>query len=283
MAINTRLSWWPVDKLIAAYLILTTGLIIAWFPKIPEAIWLLAAHAAAILVLLAARGNEAFHNWYPLPYVAACYKEMAILIPAIRGTNYDAELARLDFRIWSENPTVWIERIQNPALTEFLQIAYSLFIPAVLVVAFLLWKRRKLVEFRYYAFLIAIGFLASYVGYLLVPVRGPRFYLHDLQHLPLAGSWLFHSLQGALDRLESAHYDCFPSGHTELTMLACWGSRLVSAELFYAFLGYTPCIIFATVYLRYHYTIDVLAGALLALGLMWAAPVVYRMLEKRGR
>ena len=96
-----------------------------------------------MLVLLAARGNEAFHHWYPLPYVAACYKEMAILIPAIRGANYDAELARLDFRIWRENPTVWLERIQNPVLTEFLQIAYSLFIPAVLVVAFLLWKRRR--------------------------------------------------------------------------------------------------------------------------------------------
>ena len=67
-----------------------------------------------------------------------------------------------------------------------------------------------------------------------------------------------------LDRLESAHYDCFPSGHTELTLLALWGSRMVSKRLFRIYFLYTPLIIFATVYLRYHYTVDVLAGAALA-------------------
>ena len=67
-------------------------------------------------------------------------------------------------------------------------------------------------------------------------------------------------MQNALDRLESAHYDCFPSGHTELTILAWWGSRMVSKRWFRVYLAYTPFIIFATVYLRYHYTVDLLAG-----------------------
>ena len=44
----------------------------------------------------------------------------------------------------------------------------------------------------------------------------------------------------ALDRLESAHYDCFPSGHTELTILAWWGSRMVSKRLFRVYFAYTP-------------------------------------------
>ncbi len=145
----------------------------------------------------------------------------------------------------------------------------------------LLWlQRKRLVEFRFYAFLIALGFLASYVGYILVPVRGPRFLLQDLP--PLRGLWLTTLLQNTLDRLESAAYDCFPSGHTELTMLACWGSRMVSSRLFYLFAAYTPCIIFATVYLRYHYTIDVLAGAALAFVLIAVAPHVYTDLDKRG-
>jgi len=37
--------------------------------------------------------------------------------------------------------------------------------------------------------------------------------------------WLFKGMQATLDRLESAYYDCFPSGHTLLTILAWWGSR----------------------------------------------------------
>jgi len=244
------------------------------------------ALAVALLILEVKRPNAAswfFRNWYPLLYVAACYKEMAVLVPAIRGWRADQALAALDHRIWNANPTVWLERIQTPALTEFLQIAYTLFVPAVLLVPLLIWLRRRYESFQYYAFLIALGFLASYVGYLLVPARGPRFLLAALQHAPLRGLWLFGGMQASLDRLESVNYDCFPSGHTELTILACWGSRMVSKRLFRVYLFYTPPLIFATVYLRYHYTVDVLAGAALALVLILAAPVAYRKLTHRGQ
>jgi membrane-associated phospholipid phosphatase len=124
--------------------------------------------------------------------------------------------------------------------------------------------------------------LVSYIGYLIVPARGPRFLLKHLQHIPLQGLWLFQGMQSTLDRLESAHYDCFPSGHTELTILAWWGSRMVSNRLFKVYFAYTPLIIFATVYLRYHYSVDVLAGAVVAAGLIVSAPVVYQSLAKGG-
>ena len=97
---------------------------------------------------------------------------------------------------------------------------------------------------------------------------------------PLCGLWCAESLHRFVDSAEWHHWDCFPSGHTELTILACWGSQMVSRRLFYLFLGYTPCIIFATVYLRYHYTVDVLAGAVVAAGLICLAPVLYRNLSK---
>ena len=277
--------FWAVDKVILAYFAFTTVLILGWWNSIPGAAGLFFVHlaAAALLLLEAFWPNPTswgFRHWYPLPYVAYCYREMAILIPAVRGTDADRWLARLDFRIWGAHPTVWLERFQHPALVEFFQLAYTLFVPAVLFVAFLLWKKRLYAEFRYYAFLIALGFLVSYVGYLLVPARGPRFLLKSLQHIPLQGLWLFQAMQSTLDRLESAHYDCFPSGHTELTLLAFWGSRLVSKPLFRIYLAYTPFLIFATVYLRYHYTVDVMAGAGTAFVLILASPALYRKLSK---
>jgi membrane-associated phospholipid phosphatase len=128
--------------------------------------------------------------------------------------------------------------------------------------------------------LIALGYLASYVGYLIVPARGPRFLLNHLQHIPLQGLWLFRAMQTTLDRLESAHYDCFPSGHTELTILAWWSSQAISKPLFRVYFAYTPLIIFATVYLRYHYTVDVLAGIVLAAVLILSAPALYKKLSK---
>jgi membrane-associated phospholipid phosphatase len=204
---------------------------------------------------------------------------MALLIPAVRHMDADRALATLDYAFWRANPTVWLERIASPALTEYLQIVYTLFVPMVLLIAFMLWRHRRYGEFQYYAFLIALGFLVSYVGYLVVPARGPRYLLRDLQHAPLRGMWLFQSMQEGLDRLESAHYDCFPSGHTELTILAWWGSRLLGYRWFWLYFAYTLSIIFATVYLRYHYTVDLLAGALVAAILTATSPYIYRKLK----
>jgi membrane-associated phospholipid phosphatase len=258
---------------------------VGWWSKVPEAPLLLLWHVVAIAVAVyeIKRPNRTswfFRNWYALPYVAACYKEMALFIPAVRRTDADLWLAELDLRIWHVHPSVWLERIQRPALTEVVQIAYTLFVPAVLLVPVLVWRRRRFADFQYLAFLIALGYLVSYIGYILVPARGPRFLLKHFQHIPLQGLWLFNAMQSTLDRLESAHYDCFPSGHTELTILAWWGSQLVSKPLFRAYFAYTLSIIFATVYLRYHYTVDVMAGAAVAAALILTAPVFYRKLSK---
>jgi membrane-associated phospholipid phosphatase len=279
--------FWAVDKVILAYFAGSVVLILGWWSTLPAALPLLAANliGGAAIVYQVKRPNPTswiFRNWYALPFVASCYKEMALFIPVVRHSDADQWLADLDFRIWGAHPSVWLERVHSPLLTEFLQVVYTLFVPAVLCIAWVLWRRGCTRDFQYYAFLIALGFLTSYIGYILVPARGPRFLLKQMQHFPLQGLWLFQTMQSALDRLESAHYDCFPSGHTELTILAWWGSRMVSKRWFRVYLVYTLCIIFATVYLRYHYTVDLLAGMVTAAVLILTAPRLYQKLSPKG-
>ncbi len=277
------LCWLPTDTLITAYLAGIGGLILLHRSQIPGAGALLALHAAGIGLILVLAGADrvrdpvlwALRHWYPLPYVAACYREMAILIPAVRRVSYDAVLARLDRWLWGADPTVWMEFLHRRWLTEFLQAVYVLFFVVVLLTAGVLWRRGRVEEFRFYAFVISLGFLASYVGYLLAPVRGPRFFLENLHRAPLEGLWLFWPLRNLLDSLESVHYDCFPSGHVALTLLACWGARWVSPALARVYRIYAVIMVFSTVYLRYHYTVDLLAGALLAVAVRVAAPRLY--------
>ena len=105
--------------------------------------WLVAAHILALAVIIGEvkfpnRTTWLFRNWYPLPYVASCYKEMALLIPAVRQDDISVQfsdrwLASLDFRIWGANPCVWLERILWPALVEWEQLLYTLFLPAVIM------------------------------------------------------------------------------------------------------------------------------------------------------
>jgi membrane-associated phospholipid phosphatase len=297
--VGMRLAvFWPADKVIFVYSAFMCAIELIWFRQIPDAGWLLALHAIGIvLIVLAARSVFqspstgpiwtfrpvwTFRHWYPLLYVACCYREMAMIIAGIRHDHADLALAAIDHAFWGVYPTVWLERLYSPAFTEFLQIIYTLFLPVALLVPFVIWLQKRYVEFRYMAFLLSLGFLVSYLGYLLVPAHGPRFLLADVQHLPLRGLWLFNSMQATLNRLEQDHYDCFPSGHTELTILACWLSRSISKRLFWVYFLYTLCIVFATVYLRYHYTVDLLAGVMVALVLILAAPALYRVLSEKG-
>jgi len=279
-----RLAWRPIDSLLASYLLLT-GLLVAWaYVQIPAAPLLLAWHVFGIVGIVVLARAELWRprgvvwvlrHWYPLPYVAACYREMALLIPAIRGLDYDAAMAWLDYRIWGVHPTVWLERLHHPWLTEFLQLAYTLFFAAILLVAGILWRRREVEQFRYYAFLISLGFLASYIGYFAVPVRGPRFLLADLHAAPLEGVWLFTGLRQGLDWLESVHYDCFPSGHVAMTLIAWWGAARLSRGWGWVYAAYAAVMVFSTVYLRYHYTVDLPAGALLAGAVLAIGPRLY--------
>jgi hypothetical protein len=104
--------------------------ILLFWNRLPEPAWLLAWHLAAIALAIWAiratgRASWIFRHWYPLPYVAWCYREMAVLMPSLRGWEADAELAHLDYRLWGVHPTVWLERISTPILTEYLQIVYT--------------------------------------------------------------------------------------------------------------------------------------------------------------
>jgi len=279
--------WWPVDRLLLTYLALTAGLKILGWNRLPQAAWLLAADFLAVALLGLAvrfphsRAAHVFRHWYPLPYVIACYKEMSLIIPAVRGTGADAALAALEQALWGVQPTVWLERWLNPLAVEVLQTVYFGFVPMVLSVCVLLWRRRRFEDFRYYGFAVALGFVASYVGYLAVPVRGPRFFIARLYTREVHG-WILHQpLSRLLDQIESYHFDCFPSGHTALMIVACWGARMVSRNWFRVMVLYTLGVVSATVYLRYHYTVDLLAGAVLAGLLLVATPHLYRRLGGR--
>ena len=138
-----RRGFWPVDKVVLPYYAAATIAILLFWNRLPHPGWLFAWHLAAIAIALWAiratgRASWLFHHWYPLPYVAWCYREMAVLWPKLRGWEADADLARLDHAFWGVNPTVWLEQISSPILTEYLQMVYALFVPAVLLIAYLL-------------------------------------------------------------------------------------------------------------------------------------------------
>src|SRR5262249_55271134 len=131
----------------------------------------------------------------------------------------------------------------------------------------------------FWVFVVAAGFYLSYAGYIVVPATGPRFLTEIVssQTKPLAGVWLFETVRATLDRAERLTPDCFPSGHTEITLLVLYYSRRFHRPTFFFLLPLGAGVILSTVYLRYHYVVDVVAGAALAALIIAGARGLYRL------
>ena len=275
---------WPIDKLFIAYAAIMAGLLAFASGHDAFALLLIFGHVAAIGALIVIARNSSpvaifLHHWYLLLYVPFCYKQVPYLVSALHLRAADNTLAHWDLAMWTVDPVFWLSSIQSRFVVEFLQAVYTMFIPGLLVLALVLWLRRPREEFRLGTFTIALTFLVSYLGYFLLPARGPRLMEYASHYAPLQGLWAFHSFQSILDKLEGLQYDCFPSGHVAVVLVGCWIARQISPRVFYTFAAFAACITFSTVYLRYHYVIDVIAGMALAIVVIAAAPLLYHKLE----
>ncbi|HJQ68891.1 MAG TPA: phosphatase PAP2 family protein [Blastocatellia bacterium] len=274
----------PADKIIIAYLVVIAALIIISIDRVRYGWLLVAAHIVAIaIVIQIARwfpSDGLVRGWYPVAVIPFTYKELTYLIPLVNPKEFDRELAALDRQIFGLDPTVWLERFTWPALTELFQLAYITYYFLPLVLGVVLWRKGWMERFHLFVFVIVLGFYLSYLGYIAVPALGPRFLPEiQAQHTkPLSGVLLFDTIHATLNELEGKTYDAFPSGHTELTLLVLYYAQRFHRRTFWWILPAGSALIISTVYLRYHYVVDVIAGAFLALAIILIAKPLYRRL-----
>ena len=280
----------PSDLLTLSFLALFSGLAVFSAPLNPAWAGLLATYAALAAAILAAalyrmRVGPAKKGFY-LSVVAAVitvlfiFNSLGALIAGIHTTTFDARLIAVDHALFGVHPTVWLERLSNPLLTGLLQFAYIsyYFIPVSLGVVLI--ARGRFGEFEEVLFGILLCFYLSYVGYLLVPAIGPRFTLSHLQTGDLQVSPFIKTIQNGLNSLEKNKTDAFPSGHTAVSLMTlyyAWEKR--EKKLFAGLIPVVTGLIISTVYLRYHYVIDVIAGIALTGLTIALAPGLRRLLS----
>ncbi|HYM21250.1 MAG TPA: phosphatase PAP2 family protein [Candidatus Kapabacteria bacterium] len=252
-----------------------------------------------------AKWMRALHTFYIIPLVLYLFKIVEKLSFPIHGQDFDSVLISVDRTLFGTDPTVWLFHHFPivPVITEILQICYFSYYFLPVIVALELFERRhkhreddhSSDDLEMLRFVIVYGFLLSYVSYLILPGVGPRFTLHDFSTLEqeLPGIWLTHGIRWLInsgeniastmtnaDAMRVVTRDVFPSGHTEMTLLSILLAFRFRVRWRWVVLTLGSGLIFSTVYLRYHYVIDVIGGALLAMiALYTAEPVVKILLE----
>ena len=273
------------DKATIVYQLIILTIIIFNYPKVQHGLVLILIHLAIIgfLIMLPSMGDGKIFNWLRIwnliPIILFNFSELHFIVHNVRPHDLDYILIQIDQAIFGVHPTVWLEKLHHPVLTEYLQLVYTSFYFLPLILAILLYRQNRMEEFDYFAFIIVYGFYVSYLGYFLVPAIGPRFTLDYLQNFPLHGLGFAERLQHLLNTLENIQRDAFPSGHTEITLLTMFFAAKYHKKYFYILLLIGTSLIFSTVYLRYHYVIDVIGGAAFAAFVIFTAPVLYRVLN----
>jgi membrane-associated phospholipid phosphatase len=219
-----------------------------------------------------------FRSFYILPVGYMMYAQVHSYIPLVNPGNFDPILAAWDRAIFGLNPTEWIGRFAHPVATEYFQIWYNFFQLMLVVPAVEFFVVRRMRTFRVYAMVLMFGFYLSYLLYFFMPAIGPRFEIHDFYSIDreLPGLFLtepFRDLINAGNNItpdmanpyDVVNRDCMPSGHTMMSILGillAWRYR--SRWRWLITIGGISVVI-STVYLRYHYVVDVMAGLALAI------------------
>jgi membrane-associated phospholipid phosphatase len=217
-------------------------------------------------------------DWLPLVIAVLVYENIHDLTYVIRPSTVDGALRAIDERFLGATPAMALDRVVAPWLTDVMSGAYALYFvyPAALLI--LAYRRGDLVRFREVSLALGLCLYLGLLGYVLVPAIGPRYAFPDAFTHPLVGPYLTAPAARAWNAIELVDRDCFPSLHTALTALALiyfvrlrrvlpYGRTLVKIIV-------APIVLLwvSTMYLRYHYAVDVLAGFVLAGLVAWLAP-----------
>jgi len=227
------------------------------------------------------KAGSFFHDFSPILFVILIYESLGDLIQYLHP-DIDPCLIRIDLFIFGVHPTIWMEKWIVPWFTDIMSFAYVsyYFLPVILVVVLYLKNQREgLTES---IFVLTFGYYVSFVGYILFPAVGPRYAMAHLYSVPLEGSLLTDLVRDVLNAIEHNKRDCMPSGHTQIVLIVLFLAYRYERFLSYLFLPLVCGLILSTVYLRYHYVIDLFAGASLAVGCMIIGPRLYRWWSEAG-
>ena len=213
----------------------------------------------------------------PVLLAALAYANLKRIAPDDPTRSFDPQLAAIDHAMLGVHLSVLTDRVTTPLLTDWFSFHYAAYIAYPVIAALWLFARDERRLFEDFALMFSLGMYLSFLSYIAVPAVGPVLQLAPLYtHATLPGAIGVAEAEQAL--IERYHYlhDVFPSMHTCLSLVAIVMLRRGGSRLFWPLVFCEVNLLISTVYLREHYTIDILVGGALAVTLLAVCPAINR-------
>lgn len=187
------------------------------------------------------------------------YSGSSLLVENLHLIVRSGELLRADEWLFGQSPAMALQGHLSILAVELLAIgymSYHVYLHWVLIDALLrddAWRAALSAR-------IFLAFGIGFLGYLTFPASSPATAFPGLFREPLAGG-LFASGNAAINATVAARFDAFPSLHTLITLIILQWDWTHWRTRFWIMLGPSLLMLAATLALRLHYAVDLIASA----------------------
>jgi membrane-associated phospholipid phosphatase len=211
-------------------------------------------------------------DWYLLLLVPALYSELVALNLAVwDGRYFDALILPWEERLFGGQPSRdWSQRFNILPLSEVLHFAYVSYYLIIYVPPIVLYARGKKEEHRIIVFGLMLTFFVHYLFFVYFPVQGPR-YLFPAPTGEIATGPVY-ALTHKLLEAGSSQGAAFPSSHVGVSVAQTVLTWKYLPRLAPVVTVMTALLALGAIYGGFHYAADALAGLLLGLITILAAP-----------
>ena len=283
----------PVEKLTIAFAALLVAAGLLFWPRVADHSAILKIAVAGIVPMGVAGARRRwpdagrlvnvtldFHIVAPILLI---FDNLGPLIRAVHPVDRDGWLIAADRFLLGTDAARLFDGLSTPLLGSVLTFFYALyFFHPIVLAALVYWDDLRALgrpgpRFARFGFLVVLAFYVSYAGYFTVPAVGPRYTISFSG--PIARGPVGNAIDAVLERAETNKRDVFPSGHTLVVTVVLIEAARRSRKTFLGFLFFAVPLYVATVYGRYHYLVDVLAGFALTPLVLWAGDAWLRRRE----
>lgn len=227
------------------------------------------------------RGLRWVADFWLLPVLAVGHELLNPLVDGLNPVLRDAHLANIEERLFGAQMSVVISNAVPPVLQDVLMVCYYGHFLWALVLGVVLYFHKRMAAFDEYLLALSLFFVLGYAAYILVPAIGPRLFLASEFQGPLRGVLVTPFLESMMLTPQFLR-DCFPSGHTGVTLLVFFYAFRFARRVFWALLLPGLGLIVATLSGRFHYATDLVAVVPVVLLVAGCAMAISRATSRRG-
>lgn len=249
--------------------------------------YLVAAHAGCIVavhvLIRFSEGRKSsalvfLRHFYPMVLFTVFYRETGLLQFTFCHQPLDPFFQHLEEVLFGSQPSfVLMASMPAVVVSEWFYLSYFSYYVMIFGVGLALYLRDRR-QFLHYLTIVGFIFYVCYLTYIFLPVLGPRSEYIDFAGYPEAVQrGPFFKVMALIYRYcEPEGGAAFPSSHIAVALATVYFSWRYLRRIRWPHLVMVVSLIISTVYCRYHYAVDSIAGVLTAALLIPAGELLYK-------